>query len=108
MNDIIAKPTLETWKFIVNFDPDYLIYNWLHTKFTVTYKIANYWMPWGMKFNTKSFKRPERSNPEGQALVVILDRNGSGIDNSSSNDSNTGDLDSITVMDTTYTNGYLI
>ena len=56
MNAIIGKPTLETWKFIVKFDYDYVISNRIYTKFPMTYKIANSGMTPGIKFNIKYFK----------------------------------------------------
>ena len=108
MNAIIFKPALKTWKCIVNFDSDYLISNQLNTKFQMTYKIANYGMPPGIKLDTKEFKRPARPTPEVQDLLVSLDRNISGINDISRNDSNTGYTASITVIDTTSANRYLI
>ena len=53
VNSIIGKPTIKTWKCIVKFNSDYLILNWLHTKFPMTYKIANSKMPSGIKLDTK-------------------------------------------------------
>ena len=92
----------------MNFYSYYLISNRLDTKFPITYKIDNSGMPPGIKFDIKEFKRPARPNPEGQALVVILDRDIIGINNSSSNYSNTGCPDSITFMDTTSPSGCMI
>ena len=53
VNDTIFKPTLKTCKFIVNFYSNYLISNWLHTKFPMTYKITNSGMPPGINFDIK-------------------------------------------------------
>ena len=65
-------------------------------------------MPPGINFDTKAFQWPAWATPEGKALVAILDRNNSGINDSSRNDSNMGHPSSISVMDTTYTNECLI
>ena len=62
----------------------------------------------GINFDTKEFKRPARPTPEVQALVVILDINSIVVNDNFRNYSNTGCPASITVMDTTSTNGCLI
>ena len=79
MNDIIVKPTLKTWKYIVSFYSYYLISNRLHTKIPMTYKIDHYGMTPGINSDIKDFKRPARPTIEGKALVVILDGDSIGI-----------------------------
>ena len=74
----------------------------------MTYKIYNSGIPTGIQFKTKEIKRQARPTPEGQALVVILDRNIIGINDSYRKNSNTGGPALITVMYTISTNRCLI
>ena len=58
VNAIIGKPTLKKRKFIMKFNSDDLISNRLNTKLLMTYKIAHYGIPPGIKSDIKDFKRP--------------------------------------------------
>ena len=81
VNAIIRKPTKKKWRTNIDSNDYFLVSKQLNTKFAPNYRIANSGMTVNMKSNGKYFVKPSKHTQEGQALMLIFDRDSIEVNN---------------------------